>query len=347
VILLDAVVIQPLGLMWLPADRLMDSLLLAVILGASRALGEVAPRLQRYPDWGIALAAIAGCALLASPDRSEPTLSLWPRRGPSEWTQEATLVAGARLDDLWARLRNVPPGRILFVRSSVPLAYGRQWWRPHSHITALAPIRTGREIVNGTFTHPSPIAGLVYTGAAANRPITLLVEQRDGLTLFGRPLEALTPAEFDRLAERLRISAVVALDEDDGRLPFLDDNPGFARPSRVGPFVIYASREPRAIPMLVAPQRWQFRAPDPAGEWTATGFAYSPLWRARAGDQRLAARRDDLGMLEVKLPAGSSTVVELSHGPGPAEWIGLGVSVLTGLLLVARATGRIKPAGRS
>ena len=341
VILLDAVVIQPLGLMWLPADRLMDSLLLALILGASRALGEVAPRLRRYPDWGIALAAIAGCALLASPDRSEPTLSLWPRRGPSEWTREAALVAGARLDDLWAALRQAPPGRILFVRSSVPLVYGRQWWRPHSHITALAPIRTGRAIVNGTFTHPSPIAGLVYTGAADNRPITLLVEQRDGLTLFGRPLEALTPREFDGLADRLRISTVVALDEDEGRLPFLDDNPGFAHPSRVGPFVIYASREPRTIPERVGPQRWQFRATDPSGEWAATGFAYSPLWRARAGDQRLAARRDDLGMLEVKLTAGPSTgVVELSHAPGPVEWIGLGVTVLTGLLLVARAAGR-------
>jgi hypothetical protein len=358
VILLDAVVIQPLGLMWLPADRLMDSLLLALILGASRALGEIAPRLQRYPPWGIALTAIAGCALLASPDRPEPTLTLWPRSGPSEWTREATLVAGARLDDLWAALSHAPPGRILFVRSSVPLAYGRQWWRPHSHITALAPIRTGREIVNGTFTHPSPIAGLVYTGAADNRPITLLVEQRDGLTLFGRPLEALTPAEFDRLAGRLRISAVVALDEDEGRLPFLEDNPAFARPSRVGPFVIYASREPRAIPVLVAPQRWQFRATDPsgawAGGWTATGFAYSPLWRARAGDQRLAARRDDLGMLEVKLPVGPPTGVELSHAPGPAEWLGLGVTVFTGLLLVARATGRparatgrITPGGRS
>ena len=43
-------------------------------------------------------------------------------------------------------------------------------------------------------------------------------------------------------------------------------------------------------------------------------------------------------MLEVKLPAGPSTGVELSHAPGPAEWIGLGVTVLTGLLLVARAT---------
>jgi hypothetical protein len=117
----------------------------------------------------------------------------------------------------------------------------------------------------------------------------------------------------------------------------------------VGPFVIYASREPRAIPVLVAPQRWQFRSTGAAGGWSATGFAYSPLWRARAGDQRLAARRDDLGMLEVKLPAGLSTgVVELSHAPGPAEWIGLGGTVLTGLLLlVARGNGRITPAGRS
>ena len=41
-------------------------------------------------------------------------------------------------------------------------------------------------------------------------------------------------------------------------------------------------------------------------------------------------------MLEVKLPVGPSTGVELSHPPGPAEWTGLGVTVLTVLLLVAR-----------
>ena len=348
VIALDALVVQPLGLMWLPADRLMDSLLLALILGASRALAVIAPRLRRYPDWSIALVALTGCALLASPGRSEPTLSLWPRRGPSEWTKEATLVAGARLDDLWAALYAAPPGRILFVRSSVPLAYGREWWRPHSHLTALAPVRTGRAIVNGTFTHPSPIAGLVYTGTAANRPIVDLVEQRDGVTLFGRPLERLTPVEFDRLADRLRISTVVALDEDAGRLPFLDDNPAFAPPSRVGPFSIYASRAPRPVPVQVAPQRWQVAAvPNDPGEWMAAGMAYSPLWRADAGGEPAMVRRDEMGMLEVRRPAGPPIVVELSHPPGAAEWAGLGVTALTALLLVARAIGRIRPAGRS
>jgi hypothetical protein len=49
----------------------------------------------------------------------------------------------------------------------------------------------------------------------------------------------------------------------------------------------------------------------------------------------------------VKLPVGRSSGVELSHAPGLAEWIGLGVTVLTGLLLVAGAARRITRAGRS
>ncbi len=285
VILVDALAVQPLGIMWLPADRLMDSFLLALILGASLALGELGRRLPRIPASSLALGSIVICVLLASPERSEPTLSLWPRRTPGEWTTQSELVAGARLNALWAALRQAPPGRTLFVRSSVPLVYRPEWWRPHSHITALAPLRTGREIVNGTFTHPSPIAGLVYTGSAANRPITRLVEQRDGITLFGRPLDALDPESFNRLAGRLRISTVVALDEDEGRLDFLEDNPAFARPSRVGPFLVFHARESQPTPARVELQRW--RLPVAAADGFApTGLAYSPLWRAYAGAER-------------------------------------------------------------
>jgi len=339
VVALDALAAPRLGVMWLPADRLMDSLLLALILGGSLALGETARRLPRGQDGGVALAAVAACVLLASPGRAEPTLSLWPSRAVGQWTDERTLAAGMRLDDLWASLRSAPPGRILFLRSGVPLVYGREWWRPHSHVTALAPIRAGRDIVNGTFTHPSPIAGLVYTGDAANRPITALVEQRDGLTLLGRPLETLTAEELRALAERLGISAVVALDEDAGRLPFLDGDPAFAR-SRVGPFTLYTSRDGRMLPAPVASQRWQLRPAGAPGEWVAAGVAYSPLWRARAGDRALAVRRGALGMLEVELPAGASPIVELSHPPGAAEWVGIGISLLTALALLARPARR-------
>ncbi len=50
VILLDAAVAQPLGLRWLPADRLLDSFLLALILGASLALDRVHRRLPTLPS---------------------------------------------------------------------------------------------------------------------------------------------------------------------------------------------------------------------------------------------------------------------------------------------------------
>jgi hypothetical protein len=331
IVALDSAAGSLFGLLWLPADRLMDSFMLALIVGASLAIGDIAPRIHRLPEWGVALTVIAACTILSAPLRSEPTLTLWPRRGPADWTRESTLTAGDRLDALWTALRAAPEGRILFVRSSVPLAYGLEWWRPHSHITALAPIRSGREILNGTFTHPSPIAGLFYSGSAARAPITRLVEQRDGVTLFGKPIDALSAAEFDRLADRLRISAVVALDEDEGRLPFVEDNPAFPRRTRIGPFTIFIARDPRPLPRRVGPQRWNVDAHG--GAWEPTGFAYSPLWRASSSSQSVAVRRDDVGMLEVMVPAAST--VELRHPPGVAEWIGIATSVLAALGLFA------------
>ena len=63
--------------------------------------------------------------------------------------------------------------------------------------------------------------------------------------------------------------------------------------------------------------------------------AYSPLWVARAGGRAVPIRRDDLGLVEVAIPTGV-TEVELEHGPGAAEWIGVGVSVASlGLLALA------------
>jgi hypothetical protein len=100
-------------------------------------------------------------------------------------------------------------------------------YRPHTHVTALAPLLAGRAIVGGTFTHPSPIAALLYRGDAGPGPITRLAEELDGRSLFGRPLESLDAETFNGYAAALGIGVVVALDEDAGRLSFLDDNRDF------------------------------------------------------------------------------------------------------------------------
>ncbi|HWP73956.1 MAG TPA: hypothetical protein VNU03_05555, partial [Methylomirabilota bacterium] len=322
-VLVDALVAEPLGAAWLPADRLVDGLHWALVLGGALGVAALGARLAR-PRVVVPLA-LAACVPLAW-GPYEPGLSLWPWAG--QWPKEQEVTRGLRLDALWPALQAAPPGRILFVRSGVSLDWRPEWWRPHTHLTALTPIRTGRAIVGGTFTHPSPVAGLIYTGSAANRPLTLLAEQLDGRTLFGVPLEALGAETFDRLAARLGISTVVAMDEDAGVAPFLVSNPALRRTSRIGSFNVFVFRDSREDLTSIGPQRWQVPVSPDASGWAGLAIAFSPLWVARAGGTRIPTRRDALGLLEVMPPAGT-TVVELEHRAGAAEWAGVAVSLLS------------------
>jgi hypothetical protein len=332
---LDALVAAPLGMMWLPADRLMDGLHLGLVLGGAVGWASLASRFARP---GVAaLLALAACVPL-SWGPQEPGLSLWP--AARQWPKEHEVARGLRLDALWDAIRSAPPGRVLFLRSGVPLDWRPEWWRPHTHVTALTPLRTGRSMLGGTFTHPSPVAGLLYTGSAASRPLTLLAEQRDGRTLFGRPLEQLDPETFNRLARRLGVSTVVALEEDARRSMFLTGNQEFERRSRIGSFNVFSAGEPRHEPAAVGPQRWRVDVPPARGPgWLPVPIAYSPLWVARTGEARLRVRRDDVGLLEVELPPGTASV-ELEHRPGVAEWAGVGLSLLSLAVLALAAIPR-------
>jgi hypothetical protein len=335
VVALDALVAAPLGLLWLPADRLLDGLLLALLMGASLAMSSLTARLPGLRPPFAAAAVILACVVLSggslAPD--EPSLTLWPRRG--QWPKYEEVVRGSRLDALWQALREAPPGRALFLRSGLALEYRPEWWRPHTHLTALTPLRAGRDIINGTFTHPAPVAGFFYTGSAASRPITTLVERRDGVTLFGQPVEGLSADEFAAHCERLGVSAVVATDEDVGRLAFLEGNRAFTAPILIGPFRVYLAREPRPLAVPVGLQVWKLQAAPGSGAFTPTAFAYSPLMAATSAGGALRARRDGFGMLEVERPPGGPGDITLTHAPGWAERTGVLLSALSGLTLMA------------
>jgi hypothetical protein len=335
VIALDALVAAPLGLVWLPADRLMDGLFLALPLGASLAVPLLSSRFPRMGAAPTAATVILACVILSrgALASGEPALSLWPVRG--QWPKYEQVVRGSRLEALWQTLRDAPAGRVLFVRSAITLEYRPEWWRPHTHLTALTPVRAGRAIINGTFTHPAPVAGFFYTGSAAPRPITMLVERRDGVTLFGRPLEALTAEAFAAHCRGLKASAVIATDEDTGRLPFLEGNPAFSTPILIGPFRLYVGRESLPLPQPIGPQIWRLEPARGSSGFTSTGFAYSPLMTAVAGGRALAVRRDAFGMLEVELPPGALGDITLRHAPGWMEWTGVLLSILSAAALVA------------
>jgi hypothetical protein len=257
-------------------------------------------------------------------------LTLWPRA--ADWPSLATLERGLRLTDLWTALREAPAGRVLFVRSAIPLVYGapgpREWYRPHTHVTALTPVFSGRAIINGTFTHPSPIAALLYRGNAGPGAITRLVEQLDGVSLFGRPLEALDAQTFDRYADRLGVSVVIALDEDAMHLGFLEDNSAFVRREVPAPFLSYVRRDPVTLPRPVGPGRWAITLTGARDSWVTTRTAYYPLWHARVDAVALQARRGRDGDLEVKLDADGARPVELDYRPGVPEIAGIVVTLV-------------------
>jgi hypothetical protein len=337
VVLLDRTVLEPLGARFLPANRVADGALIALILAAAlgwsglrRDLSDGAPRRE-------ILVSLVGVLLLVAVGLQSGALSLWPRA--ADWPTLAVVERGLRLDDLWAALREAPPGRVLFMRSGVPLVYGppwgTAWYRPHTHVTALAPLLAGRAIVGGTFTHPSPIAALLYRGDAGPGPITRLAEELDGRSLFGRPLESLDAETFNGYAAALGIGVVVALDEDAGRLSFLDDNRDFTRRAAPAPFVVFGRRDGVDLPRPIDGGRSTITLTPARDGWASARATYYPLWHASAGGAPLPTRRGRLGDLEVRLAGDAPRVVDLAYRPGVAEISGIVISALGSIVWLA------------
>jgi len=356
-VIVDRFALEPLGLRWLPANRVVDgawiALVLAATLGWSGARSAVIPGQSDdtpspalFPCREI-VTGLAGVLLVVVAAWPSPrTFTLWPRA--ADWPSLASIERGFRLPDLWTALREGPSGRVLFVRSGIPLVYGGPqrgaWYRPHTHVTALAPVFSGRAIINGTFTHPSPIAALTYRGDAGPGPITHLVEQLDGVSLFGRPLEALQPDTFARYADTLGVSVVVAIDEDAGHLSFVDDNRAFVRRAAPEPFLIFVRRDPVTLPRSTSSGRWTISLSAGPDGWVSTRTAYYPLWRAEVGGVPVETRQGTDGDLQVKLdPGGGPRTVDLDYRARAPEICGVVVTALGFLALVA--VGRLWKVG--
>jgi hypothetical protein len=315
---IDAFVAEPLGIRVLPADRVADGVWMVALLTAGVGLGRAAALLRpRVP-------APAGVVLVLSAlvVASWPTtaLSLWPRA--VDWPSLPALERGLRLDALWAALRAAPPGRVLFIRSSVPLVYGEAWSRPHSHVTALTPVRTDRGILGGTFTHGSPVAALLYRGDASPAPIERLAERFDGASLLGRPLEELDVSAVEHVRQRFRVSAIVALEDDAPKLAQVAESTRLRRVA-VPPFLVFVAHDGAAPAQRQSRRRWNVTVAT--DDWTSTGVTFYPLWSAEQDGRAVPVRRGDHGDLEVRPQRPGA--VQLRYGPGVVELVGLGVSL--------------------
>jgi hypothetical protein len=319
--LLDRFVLEPLGVRFLPSDRVVDGAWMALVVAASVSGVRLAQRLPAaVPTPAIGVGAALVLALLA---QRGATLVL--RSDAVSWPTLRSIERGLRLLDFWTALGRLPEGRALFVRSGVPLVHGTDWWRLHTHATALTPAASGREIVHGTFTHPAPIAALVYRGDAGRAAVTRLAEQLDGEQLFGEPLNTMDPARFTSRADRLGIGAVVALEDDVTKLDWLPERTAFRRRITLTPFSIFVRETPVALPTKADGATRRITLAGEVGAWVPARMAYYPLWRAEIDGERLEKRRGADGVLEVRLTRPLQHVT-LRYSAGAPEILGVAVT---------------------
>jgi hypothetical protein len=317
-------------------DRVHDALVLATVwaggLGAGVLLARVIPATGAARP-AVALAIIGLAALVEGeaargPSR-EATLSLWPRA--ADWPTVAAVTDAGGLDRLWSVLRG-KPDRVLFLTSSVRLDRDPAWYAPHTHLVSLAPLLAGREIVNGTFTHPSPVAARFYTGQAVPpERLDTLVERLDGKTLLGQPWESLTPQRFEIFARRLRVATVVLPAADVRRARFLDER--YALAHELAGLAVFERRTGADPPWprveRITHRRFRVLVSPAGGVRIPTGIPAYPLWEVKSARGPLPTQTDAWGLMEFRVPL-DVFEAELVYREGWLEWLSLGLTLAGG-----------------
>jgi hypothetical protein len=311
-------------------ERLTDALVLAAVWAAGLAVAWLGTRWSPAGSRArpaLALAALALVVLVGAGGRPEPTLTLWPAERARRWPHLEEVAREHDLERLWAVLRG-GHDRVLFLASALRLSADPAWYAPHSHVLSLAPVLAGREIVHGTYTHPSPLAARFYSGLATPPArIETLAERVDGQRrLLGQPSGRLSPEAFEVFARRLRVATVVVPLSDAERVGFLGER--YAAVARVAGFAVFERRE-RPWPRFerITHRRYRVAVPATGGVWIPTGIAAYPLWQAKSGHGPLETRTDAWGLLEFRVPI-DVFEAELVYAEGAVEWAGVALTLL-------------------
>jgi hypothetical protein len=90
--------------------------------------------------------------------------------------------------------------------------------------------------------------------------------------------------------------------------------------------VIFARDAGVPLPTAGDNGAWRITLAGEVGDWVPTRLAYYPLWRAESAGARLAKRRGEDGILEVRLTQSPQTV-DLRYRAGAAEVLGVALSL--------------------
>lgn len=267
--------------------------------------------------------------------------------GEPRFLRDAT--AAYRLQPLWDTLRGNPGGRVLFTSSVFRLR--QTGTSVPTYLMALAPVLAGRESIGGTFQHWAPIATYYWHGDNRPRMMTERTDLKDDQTLFGLPWRAMDEAALLAALRKLNVTDVVATEYDVWARTFLDRSPAFAVVLSDPLYNVY--RVAGYQPTLVESERASVRAEAEGGvvrlqvaraEPGAEALlkqTYAPLWVAESTAGPVVVTPDATGLTRLRLPAGTNYEVTLRYLPGPAERLGLAVSLGALTVVVGLIAGTV------
>ena len=275
------------------ARRFKDDLILGLILlgglGMQAVVGPGRFRPLRIIAAGLLAVACGWSTLTLRP--GEARWSTCYREDPPVRWLDGEVTDALRLDDLWPLLRG-RPGRVLFTAATIHAERGRG----EAHLMTLTPVFTGREIVNGTSTHHTPVSVFLQTGTSAGRT-ERLAEKHDNQHLFGIYYSSREPADRRRFLDACRaldVTDIVVHEEENRVLRFLGRIDAIRPRTTVGPFHVFeVPRTPAILTdgRLAVPYRgeaWWHGAPlavppDQRGR-AVLSVPYQRQWALRTGD---------------------------------------------------------------
>lgn len=326
--------------------RLIGEVYFALILSAAVGVSQISDWLVRF-RWikrkPFATAAITSllCILSAIPF-TQASIFFHPKDN-DEPRFLSQAITDYHLNDFWGTLR-ASTGRILFTSF-----YGRlvlHGTEPFpSTLPALTPLFTNRQIMGGTFTEQSPIAGFMRSGETNPPVLWGLSENQDDQALFGTPLGQLSDKKLFEFCQHFNITTLVAGATDIQTRTFLDASPLFQSYYNDGQFFVYrvkgygnswvdsynaqievARFEDDEIQLHV-------HAAQTNAQVTVKDYAY-PLWHAYINDsgRELPITKDALALTHIALPLGEDYSVTLSYEESKVTELGNSISLASVVL---------------
>jgi len=240
-----------------------------------------------------------------------------------------------QLEEIWRLLKASPEGRILFTSSSRPMK-----GRYHTHIFALTPLFTGREIIGGVPTTHTPVANYLYYGNHQDKN-TDFAEVFDNNSIFGmRYDEGVDVKRVYELCKRLNITTIVVGKYEDKVEAFFKSHPEyFPIRTQIGNFHIFDvagykasllddNKKAKVVGGKIDEINIHILEAKSKTEITVK-ISYYPLWKAYCGKTELKTRPDEIGLIKITLPKGKDYVIKLKYADGLVEQMGWIITLLT------------------